>query len=121
MTWKTQKRRVKFTVEIKTPTKFETFNNGVCDLYTVSEGKITTKRASFYYGNRVIGIKRFFAAKAVTVEINKLIQIPRYEDISSMDAVVIDSERYKIEQIQHISDTNPPITVLTLRQIGAVK
>jgi len=106
---------------IKTPTKFETFTSGICELWTVASGKLTVKRATFHYGNRVIGMKRFYAAKAATVDINKLVHIPRYEDISSMDAVVIDSERYKIEQIQHISDTNPPITVLTLRQIGSVK
>ncbi len=106
---------------IKTPTKFETFTNGICTVYTVEAGKLAAVKATFHFGNRTVGMRRYYAAKAATVEINKLIQIPRYEDISSMDAVVIDEERYKIEQIQHISDTNPPITVLTLRQIGSVK
>lgn len=107
-------------MKIKTPTEFLTFNDGLCDIYNVNSNKISDKVITLCYGNRTIGIKRYYAARAATIEINKLIQIPQQLDITPSNRVVIGNDEFKIEQVQQLNDTNPPVTVLTLRKIGVI-
>ena len=65
-------------------------------------------------------MKRFYAARAATTEINRLIHVPLQLSLSAADNIVILKVRYKIEQLQNLYDTNPPATLLTLRKIGVV-
>lgn len=103
---------------IQTPTQFLTFNDGWCDIYSVKGNKLDTKMITLGFGNRTVGMKRFYAARAASTEINRLVQIPLREDITPENNVVISGVRYRIEQLQNLYDTNPPVTVLTLRKIG---
>lgn len=107
-------------MKIKTPTEFLTFNDGKCDIYTVSGNKLKNKIMTLWYGNRTVGMKRYYAARAASVEIDKVIQIPQRFDITAINDVVICDSRYKIEQLQQINDTNPRATLLTLRKIGVI-
>lgn len=107
-------------MKIKTPTEFLTFNDGVCDVYEVKQNQLANKKMTLCFGDRTVGMKRFYAARAATVLINRLIQVPRQLSITAKDNVVIDNTRYKIEQLQQINDTNPPVTILTLRKIGVI-
>lgn len=108
-------------MEIKTPTPFETFISGICDIYEVTGNQLGAKKLTgLAFGDKVVGYKRFYAAKTATVEINRVIQVQRQETITAKDNAVIGATRYKIEQIQQIPDTNPPVTVLTLRRIGVL-
>lgn len=70
------------------------------------------------FGNRTLGMQRYYSAKAATVEITRLIQVTQQCSITSANRVVIENEEYKIEQVQHLDDTNPRATVLTLHKIG---
>lgn len=105
-------------MKIKTPTEFLTFNNGTCDIYNVKGNKISDKLMTLCFGDRTVGMKRYYAARAATVEINRLIQVPQQLDITPGNRVVISNNEYKIEQVQQLNDTNPLVTVLTLRKIG---
>lgn len=105
-------------MKIKMPTEFLTFNDGRCDIYSVSGNKLKDKLMTLYFGNRVVGMKRFYAARAASTEITRLIQIPLHEDVTAENNVVISGIRYRIEQSQNLYDTNPPVTVLTLHKIG---
>lgn len=106
-------------MKIKTPLEFMTFRDGVCDIYAVRENKLDViKAANVNYGNRVIGVNRYYAARAATVKIHRLIQIPVQHTVTPQDNVVIGGERYEIEQLQELRDTCPPVMVLTLRKFG---
>lgn len=107
-------------MKIQTPTQFLTFNDGSCDIYSVKGNKLDIKILTLCYGNRTVGMKRFYAARAASTEINRLIQIPLRGDVTAENNAVIDGIRYRIEQSQNLYDTNPPATVLTLRRIGAI-
>ena len=105
-------------MKIQTPTEFLTFNDGSCDIYSVSGNKLGNKIMTLCFGNRTVGMKRFYAARAASTEINRLIHIPLREDVTTENRAVIEKAVYKIEQSQNLYDTNPRVTVLTLHRIG---
>lgn len=105
-------------MKIQTPTEFLTFTDGFCDIYTVKGNKLDVKLLTLCFGDRVIGFKRHYAARAANSEITRMIQVPRQPSIDAVNRAVINGAEYKIEQLQQLPDTNPPVTVLTLRKIG---
>lgn len=107
-------------MKIQRPTEFLTFNDGQCDIYSVTGNKLGEKLVTLCFGDRTVGMKRFYAARTASTEITRLIQIPLREDVTAENNVVISGKRYRIEQSQNLYDTNPPATVLTLRKIGVV-
>lgn len=104
-------------MKIQTPTEFLTFNNGLCDIYTVKANQRDEKLLPLCFGDRTIGFKRHYAARAANSEITRLIQVPLQTSIDAIHRIVINGEEYKIEQVQQLRDTNPPATVLTLRRV----
>lgn len=104
-------------MKIQTPTEFLTFNDGVCDIYTVKANQRDEKLMTLCFGDRTIGFKRHYAARAANSEINRLVQVPLQTSIDTVHRAVIGGEEYKIEQVQQLRDTNPPVTVLTLRRV----
>lgn len=109
-------------MEIKSELKFERFNDGIVDIYTVdSANKLSDiKYGGLRYSDRTVGIKRFYAAAGAQMDITGVIRVPRLKSITTQDAAMIGDQRYKIIQAQHISDTNPPVTDLTLKQMGGL-
>lgn len=107
-------------MKIQTPTEFLTFNDGMCDIYNVDGNTLTDKVVTLCFGNRTVGMKRFYAARAATTQIDRLIHVPQRQDITAIQSVVIEKVRYKIEQIQQLNDTNPRGTLLTLHEIGVI-
>lgn len=102
----------------KTPNEFLTFNDGIIEI--IREG--SRERLRLHYGNRVVGIKRHYAARNAGTEISKLIHVPHVPGgISPQDDAIIDGKKYKIEQVQEIDDTNPRCYVLTLKKYGIVR
>lgn len=107
-------------MKIQTPTQFETFTDGVCDVYAVKDNKLGDKIMTLNFGDQVIGAKRYYSARAASIEITRLIRVPRQLSITGIERVVITGNKYKIEQVQHINDSNPPKTVLSLYKIGVM-
>ena len=105
-------------MKIQTPAEFLTFADGFCAIYSVSGNKIKDKLLTLCFGDRTVGMKRYYAARAASTEITRLIQVPRQLSIEAVHRAVINGTEYKIEQVQHLNDTNPPATVLTLRKVG---
>lgn len=94
---------------------FVTFNDGTLQICEVSERRIVKiKNEKIRFGNRTVGIKRFWDAKIVGNDIEKIIAIPRIYDLSRMDLCIIDEVQYKIEQIQDKFDQSPPYLLLSL-------
>jgi hypothetical protein len=104
-------------MKIQTPTEFLTFTDGKCDIYSIKGNVLDQKLMTLDFGDRTVGIKRFYAARAAATEIDRLIQVPIQKSITSENRAVIDDTEYTIEQAQHLQDTNPPVTVLTLRNV----
>lgn len=104
-------------MKIKTDIEFESFSDGVCDIYTKDDdNKPVYKYKSLGFNNRALGYNRVFAAKAVQVQTNAVIRIPKVQGIDIHDIVAISGKgKYDIELTQTKFETNPPSIDLTLR------
>ena len=73
----------------------------VCDVN--KEDRLEKVKAGLRFGNENVGITRHYAA-----------QVADTRDIKPHQVVVIEGEQYDIDKTDHIKDTLPPITKLTL-------
>lgn len=107
-------------MKIKTTVEFLAFADGIVDIYQTDENDdiMLSEKQSYCFGNRTIGVKRYYAARQHDIKLDRVIHIQRNDEITSDLAAVINHTRYKIEQVQHFADTNPPSTVLSLTQAG---
>lgn len=95
--------------------KFEEFNDGIADVYSVNaQDKLEKAKPGLRFGNENVGITRHYAAQAADTRIDRVIHILRQQDIKPHQVVVIGGEQYDIDKIDHIKDTLPPITKLSL-------
>lgn len=99
--------------------EFTSFSDGICDIYTEDEeGQKNYKFKGLGFSDRVLGFNRHFAAKAVQVQANAVIRIPKVPGINIHDIIEIKNQgRYDIELAQNIKDSNPLSIDLTLRQL----
>lgn len=99
---------------------FIAFNDGVVRFLLIDEDdNLDSKtKISHRFNEKTVGVKRYYAARSVNIEIERVIEIYQDKRISSKYAAVIGNTRYKIEQVQHISDTLPKTTVISLSQRG---
>lgn len=96
----------------------ETFNDGVLTICKASGRSITmTKMDNIRFGNRVVGVKRFYEAKVVSDSIDRMVAILPVPGIGRQDVCLINGEQYKILQIQDKFDHNPPCLYLSLEWI----
>lgn len=106
--------------------EFLQFNDGITDIYSVGniappgdkprEG-LTLKYEGLRYEEKTIGVKRYYEAMQANVQLDELIQVPMHKDISSQDVAVIGSKQYHIDQVQHVNDTCPPSSKLSLSRL----
>lgn len=61
-----------------------------------------------------VGITRHYAAQAADTRVDRVIHILRQQDIEPHQVVVIEGKQYDIDKADHLKDTLPPITKLTL-------
>lgn len=98
-------------------TKFETFLDGLCSIWQLDEDrKPVLVLANIRFQNRVVGYKRNYAAEQAQYQIEKIIRIPRADNITRGAFVVIGKEQYSVIQAQPKIDTIPNCTDLTLGQ-----
>ena len=80
-----------------------------------------------YYGEKTVGINRYWAAKAHDDQADFLIEIQRNGGIRTSDVCILEpfmdapaTGTYRIIQVQHVFDENQlPMTDLTLERIDA--
>jgi hypothetical protein len=96
--------------------EFSNFNDGICNIFTTDEDgeRIANKYTNLGFENRILGFKRYFEASARQIEINRVIRIPRFEDVDNQDYVEINNKFYGVKMVQPIRDINPPSMDLTL-------
>lgn len=99
--------------------KFESFNDGICDIFTEDEeGNITYKIKSLAFKNRTLGYGRFYTAKASNTKVDRVIRIPYLPfSIDDKDTITIGDLDYFIELIQPIDDSSPKCLQITLREL----
>lgn len=103
-------------------TNTETFNDGVCTVYKLTNtaqpglrphmSPTLYRKLNFEY--KTIGVKRNYEALQAQVKLDELIQILLDRRISAQDIVVINEVQYQIKQVQHKKDTVPFTTLLSL-------
>lgn len=121
--------------------KFETFTDGLLTVCEVEERSLTrTKLEHIRFGNRVVGISRYWQAQTAGNQVDKLLAIPlevlNAEMIEVNDVVILENEtdwlwdsmsfdekemkdragHYQIRQVQPKIDTEPPALYLTLEK-----
>ncbi|MBD5504090.1 MAG: hypothetical protein HDR09_20075 [Lachnospiraceae bacterium] len=95
--------------------KFEEFNDGIVDVYDVNdEDRLEKAKTGLRYGNETVGVTRHYAARAADTRVDRVIHILRQQDIKPHQVAVIEGEQYDIDKTDHMQDTLPPITRLTL-------
>lgn len=91
-------------------------------------GEYTREFFKSYYGDKTVGVTRFWTAKAHDDQADFLIEIQRNAGISTADRCqlvpYLDAGMagyYKILQVQQVTDADGlPMTDLTLERIGAI-
>ena len=75
--------------------------------------------ASEYYGMRMVGYNRFYAAKGVNQQIDVIARIWRNTDVRINDYVILDDGyQYRIDFVQHVLDEDGlEVTDLTLQRL----
>lgn len=107
-------------MKIKTQIEFLTFNDGIVSIYDTDNDDeiIRSSIKQFRFGKRTLGVNRYYQARQNDIELALVIHIHKNLNIHTQNAAVINKTRYKIEQVQQLADTNPPVTVLSLSQRG---
>lgn len=96
---------------------FITFNSGVLDVCGVKERTIvSTKYNHLRFGDRTVGVTRFWKAKVASTNIDRLVVVPQAPGITQSDMCIIEGRQYKIKQVQSKFDTSPPCLFLSLEE-----
>lgn len=103
--------------------KVETFNDGILNVLEVEDREINkTLVENIYYGNKTVGVNRFFNAKVAGSTVSKLIAIPfnyligRDNLVELTDFRTGETEIFKIAMLQEKFDTFPESIYLTLER-----
>lgn len=110
--------------------QFETFGDGLLAVCEADERTITrTKMEHIRFGNRTVGVQRFWQAKTAGNKVNKLLAVPlsvlEIEMIEVNDVVILENEtemkdragQYQILQVQPKYDARPPVLYLSLEKL----
>lgn len=110
--------------------QFETFGDGLLAVCEADERTITrTKMEHVRFGNRTVGVQRFWQAKTAGNKVNKLLAVPlsvlEIDTIEVNDVVILENEteikdragQYQILQVQPKYDARPPALYLSLEKL----
>ena len=110
--------------------QFETFGDGLLAVCEADERTITrTKMEHIRFGNRTVGVQRFWQAKTAGNKVDKLLAVPlsvlEIDMIEVNDVVILENEtemkdragQYQILQVQPKYDARPPALYLSLEKL----
>lgn len=100
------------------------YDSGVIEIYTLAKtadgnmpsttGVLLTKQ---YFGDRTVGSRRYFDAKANDDRIDRLVECWARSEVNTNCYALIGSVRYRIVQVQYAqNDDNLPIMLLSLER-----
>lgn len=112
---------------VRISSDYETFGDGLLSICETEERSITgTKMEHIRYGNKTVGVQRFWQAKTVGNKVDKLISVPlevlQLNQILVNDIAILETEpglpgQYQILQIQPKYDSRPPALYLSLERL----
>lgn len=109
--------------------QFENFGDGLLTICDADERTITrTKMEHIRFGNRTVGVQRFWQAKTAGDKVDRLVSVPlsaaKLRLVSTNDVVIIETEKaeksshqYTIKQAQPKYDAEPPALYLSLEKL----
>lgn len=101
----------------KNKIKFETFLDGLCSVWRLDDKQRPVPVIkNMRFQDRIIGTQRNYEAEQAGHKVERLIRIPRADQVERGAFVVISGKQYGIAQTQIIKDTLPECTDLTLEQ-----
>lgn len=101
----------------------QTYNDGTARIYvlkseSLTQGTLEFKDGPLPYDERTVGMSRFWAAKQYHVKIDRMIRLPKKDNVDCDDIVVlIDGRQYQIKQVQYPPDVCPPSMDLSLERL----
>ena len=105
-----------------------TFDDGILIICTtenaVEEGMkpvpVLVEKEKFYFGYDTLGITRYYTALQARQQIESVVNIPGWNDISSLDICVLENgNQYRLAMIQpQLDDDGLRITKLSLERLG---
>lgn len=101
----------------KNKIKFETFLDGLCSVWRLDDKQRPVPVIqNMRFRDRIIGTRRNYEAEQASHKVERLIRIPRADQVERGAFVVINGKQYGVAQTQIIKDTLPECTDLTLEQ-----
>lgn len=101
------------------------YDDGVLGVYTLTNASAPDKRklkllSQHYYGEKTIGVTRFYAAMQADTKIDMLVEIWQDRQVmASLYCIPEDGEQYRITDVQHkMSEQGLKVSVLTLERVG---
>lgn len=94
---------------------FETFNDGICSIREIDEdGNAGAEAGKLRYQERTVGIKRYYEAMTVKVQVDRLIRVQFQPWLTTEYLAVINGLVYEIKQVQTIPDSLPKTNDISL-------
>ena len=99
------------------------YTSGVVTVYTVTDSarpgyqpvEQLTEKIKLRYEEQRLGIQRYYNAMQNQIQVERVIRVPRAEQITSQDvAETEDGRRYRIDLVQTVDGVWPPSQDLTL-------
>lgn len=85
-------------------------DSGICSVYKLVGNSISGSlelKSSHYYGEKTVGVIRYYEAKRSDSRIDRLIRVWRDESIVATDiCVLVDGKQYEVIQAAHLLDEN---------------
>ena len=114
---------------IRNRLKLENYPDGVVKIYAVTgqntasgmPEEVLTFKETLRYRERTVGVQRYYNAMQAGVTVQVVLRCPRRLTVSAQDVAVMPSgQQYRIQQVQHVEDSNPPSMDLTLEEVRQV-
>lgn len=97
--------------------KAQTFNDGVCTIYSDTEAGLKKKVGPLRFEHRTVGMGRYWQAMQSQARIDKLIRSPRIAGVTANDIVMLsDGVQYMVRQVQYPTDIAPDVMDLSLEE-----
>ena len=94
---------------------FETFNDGICSFRLIDEdGNAGEEKEALRYGEKTVGIQRYYEAMTNKLQIDRLIRVPYQSWLTTEYLAVIKDVVYEIIQVQLIPDSLPKTNAVSL-------
>lgn len=103
----------------------QSFNDGVVEIYTVKNvalpgyqpKKELVLKCTLRFEEQRLGINRLYMSRQAQVEIERVLRVPDFGDVSPQDVAVTGGKQYRIDSKQLVMDVFPRCADISLVKI----